>query len=136
MEAPSRTLVVVSWGWRAGWEQPLREACLSASSLFPCLLPFLPCLCVCICVNVCACACRSVGASLSLSLALCASVSLTLSAPVGRGEEWSSNWFPLSFLYVSFPASVSDFTPHLQPVPSRVSHFHDLAGKRMDDRTS
>lgn len=87
MEAPSRTLVVVSWGWGAGWEQPLKEAgeggftlaCLSASSPFPCLLPFLPCLCACMCVSACACVCRAVSASLSLSLGLFLWLSVHLS---------------------------------------------------------
>lgn len=59
MEVPSRTLMVVSWGWGVGWEQPLKKACegaslrpVSASSLFPCPLPYLIRLCVCICVRV------------------------------------------------------------------------------------
>lgn len=73
MEAPSRTLVVVSWGWGAGWEQPLKEACLCASSLLPCLLPFLPCLCVHVRERVCMCVSvrRCLSDTLSGSLCIC-----------------------------------------------------------------
>lgn len=60
-------------GWGVGgWEQPLKKAgggaytpaCLLASSLFPCLPPFLICPCACVCVGVSKCL------SITLSLGL------------------------------------------------------------------
>lgn len=65
----------------------------------------------------------------SVSPALWASVSLTLSAPLRRGGEWYVSWISLSFLFVSFLASISVSTPALVSHPHESPIFEIWLGK-------
>lgn len=106
MEVPSRTLVVVSWGWGRWWvggrtPQTAEEGLSPSSSLRSSPLSCLPFLIVCMCVYAYVSLLGSGGVSVYLGICI-----LVLGGCVARENEGSfaspSPWFCVS------PALISD----------------------------